>query len=168
MSQEAKKILFWSEDSALVRFIRFTIYKSGAVQCGELSFIDAAGDAFEWPVDQMSFAADGLLKNDGANADIEGLDHLCDNRWPAPKYFGKCPSGKGSVTFDLGSNCLDVRTYSRYQLWNHDCYTYGRGFESWDLEASVDGESWVMLDSQRNAVVNTANNQIRFTSEVFL
>jgi len=31
MGQEAEKILFWSDAGKLARFIRFTIYKSGAV-----------------------------------------------------------------------------------------------------------------------------------------
>lgn len=168
MSQEAEKILFWSEDQKLARYVKFVIYKTGAVQCAELEFIDKDGASFEWPIDAMTFVADHLYKNSGVNADTEWLENLCNNKYTGQysKYYGRAES-PGTVTYDLGSNCLDVVRFNRYQLWNDDCYTYGRGFESWDLLVSADGENFIMLDSQRNANVNRTNSEIRFTSQEF-
>ena len=73
------------------------------------------------------------------------------------------------VTFDLGSPCLDICVWNRYQWYTaNDDTTYpDRTPTSWNMFASVDGNNWILLDHIEGFTVPVANYTLAYTSKEF-
>lgn len=73
------------------------------------------------------------------------------------------------ITFDLGSLCLDICVWNRYQWYtaNDDTAFPDRTPTSWNMFASVDGSSWILLDHVEGFNAPIADYTLAYTSEEF-
>lgn len=187
MATEGAKQIFWALDTLRYIKLEFDAFPANTVetiidvmQMSQLNFIDLNDTAFKWSyddvvcIDHSSFLETGVTekwytKDMGCECAERLFDMTTDTKFCA--LYGK--NGTKTlpfyVTFDLGSACLDIAKFSRYQWWTaNDTAKYPhRSPTSWKLFISTDGVNFALVDKVENyANLPTANNSIAYTSKL--
>lgn len=182
MATEGKKQIFWIPTT--VRYIKLQfnafpyvnadLYEESIVQMSMLNFIDKDCNMFMWNfdniicIDHSEFLTTGLTgkwytKDLGGECAEMLFDMTTDTKL-CLRYFKTLPF---YVTFDLGSACLDITKYDRYQWYTaNDTVKYPtRSPMSWQLYMSANGDNFILVDNVENyANLPNANNTLAYTS----
>lgn len=175
---EAKRQLFW-KNGLKVRYIKWEVLEAKFVstddsymQISELRFIDNDATIFQWPSeaecidhsDWLTTAASGywMTKAQGGECSERLLDGSVYTKFTT-KHLARFPF---YITFDLGRQCLDIGIWNRYQWYtaNDDTSFSKRTPTSWNMFASVDGNSWILLDHVEGFTAPIANYTLAYTS----
>lgn len=173
---EAKKQLFW-KNRLKARYIKWEILQTKSdryLQVGDLRFIDERNNIFQWPWDELrcidysnwlTTADKGVwyTKEIGYECAEYLLDLNLEKKFCCEHYQKK----PFFVTFDLGSNCLDISVYTKYQWYTakDDTVAPNRTPTSWNMFASVDGNNWTLLNHVEGFIAPVANYTLAYTSE---
>ena len=172
---EGERQLFWQNDGKF-RFLKWqfdAVQSDQYMQISELRFIDQEANIFQWPyaevvcIDHSSHLTTGdkdiwYTKDMGHECAESLLDckvdtKFCCNHHHQVPFF---------ITFDLGSQCLDLKTFNRYQWYtaNDDTSFANRSPTSWQLFISNDSSRWNLLDKVENFTAPVANFTLAYTS----
>ncbi len=173
---EGERQLFWQNDSKF-RFLKWqfdAVQSDEYIQISELRFIDQDANIFQWPFEDLycidhsthiGISITGQWYGKGQhNECAESLldckvdTKFCCNHHHQVPFF---------IAFDLGSQCLDLKTFNRYQWYtaNDDTSFANRSPTSWQLFISNDSIKWDLLDKVENFTAPIANFTLAYTSQ---